>query len=85
MNMACIEGDRLKNEVLDKIEEYLVAEQAQYSSTSFDEPTFRMRAELAHASLAETRRRYWEHLRLHGCDTAAIVAVEPGTITSIAV
>jgi hypothetical protein len=85
MNMACIEGDKLKNEVLDKIEEYLNAEQAQYTSSNFDEEASRFRAELAHASLAETRRRYWQHIRLHKCDTAAIMSVEPTTLNSIAV
>jgi len=85
MNMKCMEGDILKNEVLDKIEEYLKAEQAQYTSSNFDEESSRMRAEMAHTSLAEARRRYWQHVRLHKCDTAAILSVEPSVLNSIAV
>ena len=83
--MKCTEGDILKIEVLDRIEDYLTAEQAQYSSSNFDEESSRIRAEMAHASLAEARRRYWHHVRLHKCDTAAILSVEPSLLNAIAV
>ncbi len=83
--MACMEGDILKNEVLDKIEEYLHAEQAQYTATTFDEEVSRMRAEIAHASLTDARRRYWQHLKMHKCDTAAILSAQPGSLDAIAV
>jgi hypothetical protein len=85
MNMACSEGEILKNAVLDKIEEYLAAEKAQFDSSDFDEAFLRARAEAAHAVLAETRRRYWAHMKQHRCDPAAILAVSPGTLESIAV
>jgi hypothetical protein len=85
MNMSCTEGDVLKSEVLDKIEEYLAAEKAQFDSSNFDEEALRARAELAHVALSDTRRRYWEHIKQHGCDPAAILSVDPGTIDSIAV
>lgn len=83
--MGCIEGDKLKNEVLDRIEEYLSAEQAQYTCSSFEEDLTRARAERAHALLTDSRRRYWQHLKMHHCDTAAILAVEPSTLNAIAV
>lgn len=83
--MGCIEGDNLKNEVLDKIEEYLAAEQAQYTCSSFEEESTRARAERAHASLTDARRRYWQHLKMHRCDAAAILSVEPSTLNAIAV
>lgn len=85
MNMSCTEGDNLKSAVLDKIEEYLAAEKAQFDSSDFDEEALRARAELAHASLAETRQRYWEHIKQHGCDPSAVLSVDPGPIDSIAV
>jgi hypothetical protein len=85
MNMSCTEGDALKSAVLDKIEEYLAAEKAQFDSSDFDEEALRARAEVAHASLAETRQRYWGHIKQHGCDPTAILSVDPGPIDSIAV
>ena len=75
----------VKNDVLDKIEQYLAAEQAQYTCDAFEEESARLKAEMAHASLAESRRRYWEHIKLHRCDTAAILAAAPATLDSIAV
>lgn len=83
--MACNEGDKLKDEVLDRIEEYLAAERAQYLSSSFEEESSRLRAEMAHAALTETRNRYWQHIKLHRCDTSAILAVEASVPHSIAV
>ena len=83
--MACMEGDLLKHEVLDKIEEYLHAEQAQYTCSSFDEDFTRIKAEMAHAALTDARRRYWQHLKMHHCDTAAILAAQPSTIAAVAV
>jgi hypothetical protein len=80
-----MEGDILKNAVLDKIEEYLAAEQAQFRSSQFDEETFRASAEVAHASLAEARRRYWEHVKLHKCDTATVLTMPPTDVNAIAV
>jgi hypothetical protein len=83
--MGCIEGENLKNEVLDRIEEYLAAEQAQYTCSSFEEELTRARTERAHALLADARRRYWKHLKMHHCDAAAILSVEPSTLNAIAV
>jgi hypothetical protein len=83
--MGCIEGETLKNEVLDRIEEYLAAEQAQYTCSSFEEESTRARAERAHALLTDTRRRYWQHLKMHHCDSAAIHSVEASTLNAIAV
>ena len=83
--MNCSEGDKLKNEVLDKIEEYLAAEQAQYTCDSFEEESTRMRAEVAHARLAEPRGRYWQHIKLHHCDPAAILSAEPTVLDAVAV
>ncbi len=83
--MACMEGDILKNEVLDKIEEYLNAEQAQYTCSTFDEEFTRMKAEMAHKALSDARRRYWQHLKMHHCDTAAILAAPPSTLGEVAV
>lgn len=83
--MICNEGDILKNDVLDKIEQYLAAEQAQYTCDAFEEDAARLKAEMAHASLAESRRHYWEHIKLHRCDAAAILAAAPATLDSIAV
>jgi hypothetical protein len=85
MNMACTEGDTLKSEVLNKIEDYLQAEQAQNTGSAFDEEFSRMRAELAHRALTDARQRYLRHLKLHNCDTAAILAMEPHTFSAIAV
>lgn len=85
MTMACCEGEILKNAVLDKIEEYLAAEKAQFDCSDFDEEFLRARAEAAHAILAETRRRYWAHMKQHRCDPAAILAANPGTLDAIAV
>ena len=85
MNMACNEGNKLKNDVLDKIEEYLAAEQAQYTCDTFDEESARLRAETAHARLAETRGRYWQHIKLHHCDPAAILSAEPQALETMAV
>lgn len=83
--MACMEGEKLKNEVLDRIEDYLNAEQAQFTASYFDEEDSRLRAEMAHASLADSRRRYWQHLKLHRCDSGAILSVEPATLNAVAV
>jgi hypothetical protein len=83
--MACSEGDKLKDEVLDRIEEYLAAERAQYLSSSFEEESSRLRAEMAHAALTETRSRYWQHIKMHRCDTSAILSVETRTPDTIAV
>jgi len=85
MNMACMEGDSLKHEVLDKIEEYLHAEQAQYTCSNFEEEFSRLRAELAHAALTDARHRYWQHLKMHYCDTAAILSAQPSTLGAVAV
>ena len=85
MNMACMEGETLKHEVLDKIEEYLKAEQAQYTCSSFDEEFSRLKAEAAHAALADARRRYWQHLKMHHCDTAAILSAQPAALNAVAV
>jgi hypothetical protein len=85
MNMACSEGDQLKNAVLDKIEDYLAAEQAQYTCDSFDEDSARTRAEVAHARLAESRNRYWQHIKMHHCDPAAVLVVEPAMPETVAV
>ncbi len=82
--MACNEGNTLKHEVLDRIEDYLAAEQAQVQSVRFDEEFSRQRTEMAHASLADARRRYWDHIRYHRCDTAAIVALE-SPVSAVAV
>ncbi|WP_148210004.1 hypothetical protein [Candidatus Korobacter versatilis] len=83
--MACMEGDTLKHEVLDKIEEYLNAEQAQYTCSNFDDEFSRLRAEAAHTALTDARRRYWQHLKMHHCDTAAILAAQPSTLAGVAV
>jgi hypothetical protein len=83
--MACSEGERLKDEVLNRIEEYLAAEHAQYLSSSFEEESSRMRAEMAHASLTESRSRYWQHIKMHRCDSSAILPVETVPPDSIAV
>ena len=83
--MACIEGDTLKHEVLDKIEEYLNAEHAQFTCSSFEEEFLRLRAEIAHAELSDARHRYWQHLKLHSCDTAAILAAQPSSYNEVAV
>ena len=80
VNMACSEGNSLKHEVLDKIEAYLAAEQAQFTSVRFDQEFSRECTEMAHATLAEARRRYWDHIRYHRCDTAAIVSLEMGPV-----
>ncbi len=80
MNMPCVEGNTLKHEVLDKIEEYLYAENAQYTCSSFEEEFSRIKAEVAHAELTDARRRYWHHLKMHHCDTAAILAAQPDTV-----
>jgi hypothetical protein len=85
VNMECMEGSKLKEVALDKIEDYLSAEHAQYTCSNFEEEDTRLKAEMAHAALAEARRRYWQHIKMHNCDTAAILAVEPGTLDSIAV
>lgn len=83
--MACADAEILKNEVLDKIEEYLAAERAQSTSSSFDREASRHRAETAHATLAECRRRYWEHIKQHCCDPTSVLSSEPGSMNSIAV
>ena len=83
--MACSEGDTLKNEVLNKIDEYLAAEQAQFTCDAFDEDAARTRAEIAHAKLAETRDRYWQHVKLHRCDPAAVLAPPPAPLDAVAV
>ncbi len=83
--MACTEGDTLKREVLDRVEDYLAAEQAQSASSSFDEEFSRTRTERAHALVFEARRRYFQHLKAHHCDTDAVHAVEPSRLNAIAV
>lgn len=83
--MACIEGDKLKSEVLSKVEEYLAAEQALSTSTSFEEEFSRVRTERAHALVFEARQRYFQHLKAHHCDTDAIHTVEPSRLNAIAV
>ncbi|HEY3927566.1 MAG TPA: hypothetical protein VGL89_04255 [Candidatus Koribacter sp.] len=83
--MTCIEGDKLKDEVLGRIEEYLAAEQAQNSALSFDEEFTRQRTEMAHCTLTEARRRYWNHIKYHRCDTAAIISLESVPVSAIAV
>ena len=85
VNMGCTEGEVLKNEVLDKIEDYLKAEQAQYTCSSFEEDTVRVKAEVAHDALSDARRRYWQHLKMHKCDTAAVLAAPSSTLNEIAV
>ncbi len=85
MDMACMEGDTLKHEVLEKVEEYLAAEHAQYTCSNFDEELARMRAETAHAALADARRRYWQHLKMHRCDAAAIMSAQPSVLNAVAV
>ena len=78
--MACIEGDKLKNEVLSRVEEYLAAEQALSSSSSFEEVFSRARTERAHALVFEARQRYFHHLKTHRCEVGA-----PSQLTAIAV
>ncbi len=83
--MACSEGDKLKSEVLSKVEEYLAAENAQSTSSSFEEEFSRARTERAHALVFEARRRYFQHLKAHHCDTEVIRQAGPGRVNAIAV
>lgn len=66
--MACIEGERLKSEVLAKIDEYLQAEEGQRRSQERFGDTSLIVAEHAYESLSEARRRYWAHVRQHHCE-----------------
>ena len=83
--MACTEGNILKFAVIDKIEEYLRAEQVDSVACNFDAYCSRVLAEAAHCALTQARRRYWQHLKLHKCDTTPILAVEPTTLKVSAV
>lgn len=76
----CIEGDKLKHEVLSRVDEYLAAEQALSSSPMFEEEFSRARTERAHALVFEARQRYFHHLKTHHCD-----GVESGQLSAIAV
>ena len=78
--MACTEGDKLKNEVLSRVEEYLAAEQALSSSSSFEAEFSRARTERAHALVFEARQRYFNHLKTHHCE-----GVASGQLNAIAV
>jgi hypothetical protein len=44
-----------------------------------------MRAEIAHVRLSETRDRYWQHVKVHHCDPAAVLAAPPVHMDAVAV
>ena len=83
--MACIEGNNLKSEVLNRADEYVAAEQAQHLASGFDEEFSQARLERAHALLSEARRRYFLHLKAHQCENDPAQIVKPGMLNAIAV
>ncbi len=83
--MACVEGERLKSEVLTKIEEYLQAEEAQQQSVERFGDSSLSTAESAYESLAEARRQYWEHIQQHQCEADSSLPPKTDTLTRVAV
>lgn len=85
VDMACIEGERLKSEVLTRIEEYLQAEETQRRSLERFGDTSLIVAEHAYESLSEARRRYWAHVKQHQCEEAICIHEHSQELARVAV
>ncbi len=83
--MPCLEGERLKSEVLSKVEEYLQAEEAQQQSLEQYGDVSLMMTEHAYEALSEARRRYWTHVKQHHCEAQSSLPAQVESSLRLAV